>query len=121
MFNVLLIKTSLSGFNQQIGFPNMETCLETRNTIIEQSEKIEAVCLPIDSKYQEQQFNEFFDKFIEIVQKTKNMENRWNSPNLVGFGRNPKNMNGLSTPTAGFLRVSDSYIHGEYRIGYIHD
>ena len=76
MFNVLLIITSLSGFNQQIGFPNMEACLETRITILEQSNKIEAVCLPIDSKYQEQQFNEFFDKFIEIVEKTKNMENR---------------------------------------------
>ena len=75
MFNVLLIITSLSGFNQQIGFPNMEACLETRNTILEQSNKIEAVCLPIDSKYQEQQFNKFLDKFLEIVQKNKNIEN----------------------------------------------
>ena len=34
------------GMNQQLTFPNMETCLEVRATILEQDKEVSAICLP---------------------------------------------------------------------------
>ena len=75
MIKVLLIITTMSGISHQVGFENMQECLESRNVIMAQSTRVEeAVCLPTgDNKYQEQQINHFFDKLLEFVNKTKNI------------------------------------------------
>ena len=75
MIKVLLIITTMSGISHQVGFENMQECLESRHVIMAQSTRVEeAVCLPTgDNKYQEQQINHFFDKFLEFVHKTKNI------------------------------------------------
>tara|TARA_Y100001949_G_scaffold127831_1_gene109352 strand:+ start:408 stop:641 length:234 start_codon:yes stop_codon:yes gene_type:complete len=76
MFKVLLLVTTISGASHQIGFENMNECLEARNLILEQAVDAEVICLPMgNSKYQMQQMDIFFDKFMETVQKFKNMEN----------------------------------------------
>ena len=76
MFKVLLLVSTISGASHQIGFENMNECLEVRNSILEQAADAEVICLPMgDSKYQMQQMDIFFDKFMETVQKFKNMEN----------------------------------------------
>ncbi len=75
MFKVLLLVSTISGASHQIGFENMNECLEVRNSILEQAADAEVICLPMgDSKYQMQQMDVFFDKFMETVQKIKNME-----------------------------------------------
>ena len=75
MFKVLLLFSTISGASHQIGFENMKECLEARDSILEQSVDAEVICLPMgDSKYQMQQMDIFFDKFMETVQKIKNME-----------------------------------------------
>ena len=75
MFKVLLLFSTISGASHQIGFENMKECLETRDSILEQSVDAEVICLPMgDSKYQIQQMDIFFDKFMETVQKIKNIE-----------------------------------------------
>ena len=75
MFKVLLLFSTISGASHQIGFENMKECLEARDSILEQSVDAEVICLPMgDSKYQMQQMDIFFDKFMETVQKIKNIE-----------------------------------------------
>jgi hypothetical protein len=75
VFEVLLLFSTINGASHQIGFENMKECLETRDSILEQSVDAEVICLPMgDSKYQMQQMDIFFDKFMETVQKIKNIE-----------------------------------------------
>jgi len=75
MFKVLLLVSTVSGASHQIGFENMNECLEVRNSILEQTVDAEVICLPMgDSKYQMQQMDVFFDKFMETIQKIKNVE-----------------------------------------------
>ena len=80
MFKVLLLVTTMSGMPHQVGFETMNECLEARDMILEQaktSNVIEVFCLPNgNSDYQMRQFDIFFTKFMETVQKIRNMENR---------------------------------------------
>jgi|TARA_B100000287_G_scaffold328111_1_gene312585 hypothetical protein len=77
MFKVLLIMTTMSGASHQVGFENINECLEARNLILEQAIDAEVICLPMgDKKYQTQQMDEFFDRFMIMVEKIKNSENR---------------------------------------------
>ncbi len=67
----------MSGASHQVGFENINECLEARNLILEQAIDAEVICLPMgDKKYQTQQMDEFFDRFMIMVEKIKNSENR---------------------------------------------
>jgi len=74
MFKVMLVIVGINGgIIQQVGYENMHECLSDRQVIIEQSKRIDAVCMTTgDYEYQAQQIDLFFEKFIEMVSKFKN-------------------------------------------------
>ena len=45
MLKVLLIISAM-GIEQTMEFPDMETCLEVRSSVVAQSENVEALCIP---------------------------------------------------------------------------
>ena len=73
MLKVILMMTTMSGMNQQLEFPNMESCLEVRASILEQVNDAEVVCLPAGAEdLQMRQMDRFFDKFMEMVERIQN-------------------------------------------------
>ena len=68
MLKVLLIISTM-GINQTIEFPDMETCLEVRSSVLEQVKDAEALCIPAGSDdLAMKRMDRFFDKLMEMIQ-----------------------------------------------------
>jgi len=60
---------------QTMEFPDMETCLEVRSSIMMQNENAEALCIPAGAEdLAMKRMDRFFDKFIEIVERLENRD-----------------------------------------------
>jgi len=74
MLKVLLIISAM-GMEQTMEFPDMETCLEVRSSIMMQNENAEALCIPAGAEdLAMKRMDRFFDKFIEIVERLENRD-----------------------------------------------
>ena len=61
------------GIEQTMEFPNMETCLEVRATILEQDKEVSAICLPAGAEdLTMNRMDRFFEKFMEMVERLEN-------------------------------------------------
>ena len=69
MLKVLLIISAM-GIEQTMEFPDMETCLEVRSSIMMQNENAEALCIPAGAEdLTMKRMDRFFDKFMEMVER----------------------------------------------------
>jgi len=60
---------------QTMEFPDMETCLEVRSSIMMQNENAEVLCIPAGAEdLAMKRMDRFFDKFIEIVERLENRD-----------------------------------------------
>mgnify|MGYP001463092459 CR=1 FL=1 len=67
MLKVLLIISAM-GIEQEIQFPDMESCLEVRASVLEQVEDSQALCIPAGAEdLSMKRMDRFFDKFLEIL------------------------------------------------------
>jgi len=74
MLKVLLIISAM-GMEQTMEFPDMETCLEVRSSIMMQNENAEALCIPAGAEdLAMKRMDRFFDKFIEMVERLENRD-----------------------------------------------
>ena len=68
MIKVLLIISAM-GMEQTMEFPDMETCLEVRSSIMMQNENAEVLCIPAGAEdLAMKRMDRFFDKFMEMIQ-----------------------------------------------------
>ena len=69
MLKVLLIISAM-GIEQTMEFPDMETCLEVRSSVVAQSENVEALCIPAGAEdLTLKRMDMFFDKFMEMLDR----------------------------------------------------
>ena len=74
MLKVLLIISAM-GMEQTMEFPDMETCLEVRSSIMMQNENAEALCIPAGAEdLSMKRMDRFFDKFMEMVERLENRD-----------------------------------------------
>ena len=74
MLKVLLIISAM-GIEQTMEFPDMETCLEVRSSILEQNENAEVLCIPAGAEdLTMKRMDRFFDKFMEMVERLEHRE-----------------------------------------------
>ena len=74
MLKVLLIISAM-GIEQTMEFPDMETCLEVRSSVVAQSENVEALCIPAGAEdLTMKRMDRFFDKFMEMVERLEYRE-----------------------------------------------
>jgi len=67
MLKVLLIISAM-GMEQTMEFPDMETCLEVRSSIMMQNENAEVLCIPAGAEdLTMKRMDRFFDKFMEMM------------------------------------------------------
>ena len=58
------------GIEQTMEFPDMETCLEVRSSILEQNENAEVLCIPAGAEdLTMKKMDMFFDKFMEMLDR----------------------------------------------------
>ena len=58
------------GIEQTMEFPDMETCLEVRSSVVAQSENVEALCIPAGAEdLTMKRMDMFFDKFMEMLDR----------------------------------------------------
>ena len=58
------------GIEQTMEFPDMETCLEVRSSILEQNENAEVLCIPAGAEdLTMKRMDMFFDKFMEMLDR----------------------------------------------------
>ena len=58
------------GIEQTMEFPDMETCLEVRSSILEQNENAEVLCIPAGAEdLTMKRMDIFFDKFMEMLDR----------------------------------------------------
>ena len=58
------------GIEQTMEFPDMETCLEVRSSIMMQNENAEALCIPAGAEdLTMKRMDMFFDKFMEMLDR----------------------------------------------------
>ena len=58
------------GIEQTMEFPDMETCLEVRSSILEQNKNAEALCIPAGAEdLTMKKMDMFFDKFMEMLDR----------------------------------------------------
>ena len=63
------------GMEQTMEFPDMETCLEVRSSILMQNENAEAMCIPAGAEdLAMKRMDRFFDKFMEIIERLENRD-----------------------------------------------
>ena len=73
MIKAMLVVASL-GINTEM--PNMKTCLEAREQILEQDKKIKVLCVPANSKPdRKSEMKEMFGIFLDMIQKAQELEN----------------------------------------------
>ena len=74
MLKVLLIISAM-GIEQTMEFPDMETCLEGRSSIMMQNENAEALCIPAGAEdLTMKRMDRFFDKFMEMVERLEHRQ-----------------------------------------------
>tara|TARA_Y100000004_G_scaffold192080_1_gene251994 strand:- start:71 stop:340 length:270 start_codon:yes stop_codon:yes gene_type:complete len=74
MLKVLLIISAM-GIEQTMEFPDMETCLEVRSSIMMQNENAEVLCIPAGAEdLTMKRMDRFFDKFMEMVERLEHRE-----------------------------------------------
>jgi|TARA_B100001250_G_C19786870_1_gene784605 hypothetical protein len=74
MLKVLLIISAM-GIEQTMEFPDMETCLEVRSSIMMQNENAEALCIPAGAEdLTMKRMDRFFDKFMEMVERLEHRQ-----------------------------------------------
>ena len=74
MIKVILLISAM-GMNQQLTFPNMETCLEVRASILEQDKEVSAICLPAGAEdLTMNRMDRFFEKFMEMVERLEHRQ-----------------------------------------------
>ena len=74
MLKVLLIISAM-GMEQTIEFPDMETCLEVRSSIMMQNENAEVLCIPAGAEdLTMKRMDRFFDKFMEMVERLEHRQ-----------------------------------------------
>jgi len=74
MLKVLLIISAM-GMEQTMEFPDMETCLEVRSSIMMQNENAEALCIPAGAEdLTMKRMDRFFDKFMEMVERLEHRQ-----------------------------------------------
>jgi len=74
MLKVLLI-ISVMGMEQTMEYPDMETCLEVRSSIMMQNENAEVLCIPAGAEdLAMKRMDRFFDKFMEMVEILENRD-----------------------------------------------
>ena len=74
MLKVLLIISAM-GIEQTMEFPDMETCLEVRSSVVAQSENVEALCIPAGAEdLTMKRMDRFFDKFMEMVERLEHRQ-----------------------------------------------
>lgn len=72
MLKVLLIISAM-GIEQEIQFPDMESCLEVRASVLKQVEDSQALCIPAGAEdLSMKRMDRFFDKFLEMVERLEN-------------------------------------------------
>ncbi len=58
------------GIEQTMEFPDMETCLEVRSSILEQNENAEVLCIPAGAEdLTMKKMDMFSDKFMEMLDR----------------------------------------------------
>ena len=63
------------GMEQTIEFPDMETCLEVRSSIMMQNENAEVLCIPAGAEdLTMKRMDRFFDKFMEMVERLEHRQ-----------------------------------------------
>ena len=63
------------GIEQTMEFPDMETCLEVRSSVVAQSENVEALCIPAGAEdLTMKRMDRFFDKFMEMVERLEHRQ-----------------------------------------------
>jgi hypothetical protein len=74
MLKVLLIISAM-GMEQTMEFPDMETCLEVRSSIMMQNENAEVLCIPAGAEdLAMKRMDRFFDKFMEMMLRLQNKD-----------------------------------------------
>ena len=74
MFKVLLIISAM-GIEQEIQFPDMESCLEVRASVLEQVEDAQALCIPAGAEdLSMKRMDRFFNKFMEMIERLENRD-----------------------------------------------
>jgi len=60
---------------QTMEFPDMETCLEVRSSIMMQNENAEVLCIPAGAEdLTMKRMDRFFDKFMEMVERLEHRQ-----------------------------------------------
>ena len=73
MIKAMLVVASL-GINTEM--PNMKTCLEAREQILEQDKKVKVLCVPSNPKPDRgAEMKEMFSLFLSMIQKAQELEN----------------------------------------------
>ena len=63
------------GMEQTMEFPDMETCLEVRSSVMMQSENAEVLCIPAGAEdLTMKRMDRFFDKFMEMVERLEHRQ-----------------------------------------------
>ena len=63
------------GMEQTMEFPDMETCLEDRSSIMMQNENAEVLCIPAGAEdLTMKRMDRFFDKFMEMVERLEHRQ-----------------------------------------------
>lgn len=63
------------GMEQTMEFPDMETCLEVRSSIMMQNENAEVLCIPAGAEdLTMKRMDRFFDKFMEMVERLEHRQ-----------------------------------------------
>ena len=74
MLKVLLIISAM-GMEQTMEFPDMETCLEVRSSIMMQNENAEVLCIPAGAEdLTMKRMDRFFEKFMEMVERLEHRQ-----------------------------------------------
>ena len=73
MMKAMIVVASL-GINTEM--PNMKTCLEAREQLLEQDKKIQVLCVPSNPKPdRKSEMKEMFGIFLDMIQKAQELEN----------------------------------------------
>ena len=63
------------GMEQTMEFPDMETCLEVRSSIMMQNENAEVLCIPAGAEdLTMKRMDRFFDKLMEMVERLEHSQ-----------------------------------------------
>ena len=66
------------GIEQEIQFPDMESCLEVRASVLEQVEDAQALCIPAGAEdLSMKRMDRFFNKFMEMIERLEISYKDW--------------------------------------------